>query len=117
MIRAVLDTNVYVAAVLSRTGSPSRLMSALAEGLYDAVVCPLLLDELESVLARPKIASRVSAGTSRDYLDWLSRVAVIEVDPTHVPRVCADPEDDYVLALAVSGRAASDRLRVDERIS
>jgi uncharacterized protein len=105
VIRAVLDTNVYVAAVLSRTGSPARLVSELAEGLYDAVVCPLLLDELEAVLSRPKIASRVSAETTRGYLEWLNRVAVVESDPTHIPRVCADPQDDYMLALAVSGRA------------
>ena len=105
MIRAVLDTNVYVAAVLSRTGAPARLVSALAEGLFDAVACPRLLGELEAVLARPKIASRVAAETARGYLEWLGRVAVVEADPTHIPRVCADPEDDYVLALAVVARA------------
>jgi len=105
VIRAVLDTNVYVAAVLSRTGAPARLISALSEGLYDAVVCPLLLDELETVLARPKIAARVAPETARDYLDWLGRVTAVEANPTFIPRVCADPGDDYVLALATSGRA------------
>jgi putative PIN family toxin of toxin-antitoxin system len=105
VIRAVLDTNVYVAAVLSRTGAPAQLVTALAEGLYDAVACPLLLGELEAVLSRPKIASRVTPETARDYLAWLSRVVAVEADPTPIPRVCADPGDDYLLALAVSGRA------------
>ena len=105
MIRAVLDTNVYVAAVLSRTGAPARLVSALSEGLFDAVACPLLFGELKAVLSRPKIAARVTAETARDYLEWLSRVTVVEADPAYIPRVCADPGDDYVLALAASGRA------------
>jgi len=105
VIRAVLDTNVYVAAVLSRNGAPARLVNALAEGLYDAVTCPLLLEELEAVLSRPKIASRVTAETAREYCSWLGRVTLVEADPTNVPRVCADPNDDYLVALAATAAA------------
>lgn len=105
MIRAVVDTNVYVAALLSREGSPARIIRALSEGLFDAVVCPALLWELESVLTRPKIASRLPEGAALDFLAWLGRVAVLEADPVHLAPVSADPGDDYLLALAVSSRA------------
>lgn len=105
MIRAVLYTNVYVAALLSREGSPARLMGALAEGLFDAVVCPRLVGELEGVLARPKIATRLSAAMSRTFVEWLGRVAVHEPDPDDVPSISADPDDDFLFALALASRA------------
>ena len=105
MIRAVLDTNVYVAALLSRRGAPSQLVSALGEGLFDAVTCPQQLAELAGVLARPKIAQHVSADTARDFVAWLERVAVMVPDPLEVPPVSPDPDDDYLIALARIGRA------------
>jgi len=105
VIRAVLDTNVYVAALLSRRGAPARLVSALGEGLFDAVTCPRQLAELAGVLARPKIAQHVSADTARDFMAWLERVAVMVPDPGDVPPVSPDPDDDYLIALARIGRA------------
>ncbi len=100
MIRAVLDTNVYIAAVLARNGAPARLVQALSDGIYDAVLCPALLTELESVLVRPKIARRVPADVAAAYVAWLSRVAIIDADPADVPAVSPDADDDVVLALA-----------------
>lgn len=105
MIRAVLDTNVYVAALLSRQGAPARLVAALHEGLFDALTCPKQLAELAGVLARPKIARHVSADTARDFVAWLERVAVTVPDPCDVAALSPDPDDDYLIALAHSGRA------------
>ncbi|MDO8880194.1 MAG: putative toxin-antitoxin system toxin component, PIN family [Coriobacteriia bacterium] len=105
MIRAVLDTNVYVAALLSRDGSPARLIRALGEGLFDAVVCPRLLDELLGVLRRPKIASRLEDLVAEDFVDWLGRVAISVPDPASIRQVSPDPDDDHLIALALIGRA------------
>lgn len=105
MIRAVLDTNVYVAALLSRSGTPARLMRALGDGLFDAVACPRLLAELRGVLARPKIAEHVDAETAAAFVLWLERVAVSVPDPEIIQHVSPDPDDDYLLALALIGRA------------
>ena len=105
MIRAVIDTNVYVAALLSRDGAPARIVLALADGLFDAVVCPQLLAELAGVLARPKIARHVAPDIARGYLEWLARVAILEPDPVEVSRRSPDPDDDYLVALALAGQA------------
>ena len=62
---------------------------------------PAILDELQAVLidtCRWEIARAVAA---RAEVDTLADV----VTPTDVPRVCRDPDDDEVLAIAVSGRA------------
>lgn len=100
MIRAVLDTNVYVAALLSRDAAPARLMRSLADGVFDAVVCPALLTELRGVLAQPKISARISQQDARAYVEWVERVALMEPDPIDVPDVSPDPDDDCLVALA-----------------
>jgi predicted nucleic acid-binding protein len=80
-------------------------MRALSEGLFDAIVCPSLLDELTNVLARPKIAARVAPDDARGYMEWLVRIAILEDDPDRIARVSADPGDDCLLALAAVSRA------------
>jgi putative PIN family toxin of toxin-antitoxin system len=105
VIRAVLDTNAYVAALLSAHGSPARLIGALGEGLFDAIVCPRLLDELWGVLHRPKIAARVDPTAADDFVRWLGRVAITVPDPGVVRAVSPDPGDDYLIALALIGHA------------
>lgn len=55
-MRAVLDPNVIISALLS-TGTTAAVLDAwLDQRRYDPVVCPALLGELEEVLARPKFA-------------------------------------------------------------
>jgi len=105
VIRAVLDTNVYVAALLSAHGSPARLVGALGEGLFDAIVCPRLLDELSGVLHRPKIAARLDPTVADDFVRWLGRVAITVPDPGVVRAVPPDPDDDHIVALALIGHA------------
>jgi len=100
VLRAVLDTNVYVAALLSRDGSPATIVRALADGAFDAVVCPTLMAELRTVLARPKIAERVSGETAEQFAAWLERSAVCATEPEAIDPVSPDPGDDYLIALA-----------------
>lgn len=100
MIRAVIDTNVYMAALLSRDGAPARLMRSLSDGVFDAVVCPALLGEVRGVLARPKISERVSPRDARAYVEWIERVALAQKDPVDIPGISPDPDDDYLIALA-----------------
>lgn len=66
-----------------------------------------LLAELQDVLSREKFAIRLAkAGlTSQDIVRALRRLAYV-VAPTSVPRVIKnDPDDDHVLACAVSAQA------------
>jgi len=105
VIRAVLDTNVYVAALLSRTGAPARLVQGLGDGLFDAIVCPRLIAELSGVLARQKIAQHVAAEDAREFVSWLERVGAMVPNPGEIPAASPDPDDDYLIALARIGRA------------
>lgn len=54
-MRAVLDPNVLVSAVLSPRGAPADVLRAWHDGRFELVVSPHLLDGLERVLAYPKL--------------------------------------------------------------
>lgn len=106
-MRAVLDPNILIAALLSPSGAPARLLRAWQEGAFELLVSPLLLSELERALAYPKVAERIRPEEAELFLDWLGRHATEAGDASDPPPVrSADPEDDYLIALAFGEGAA-----------
>ncbi len=105
-MRAVLDPNVIISALLSPTGSPARVVKGWLEGGYELVVSPLLLGELERALAYPKLRARVMEAEAREVIELLHRGADLCEDPTGPPPVRSpDPGDDYLVALAAANQA------------
>ncbi len=105
-MRAVLDTNVLISAILSPRGTPARLLLAWQAGAFDLVVSPALLAELRRALAYPKLERLVSRSDADSFVAWIGHSAVLATDPEGEPPVhAADPADDYLLALAASERA------------
>ena len=99
-MRAVLDPNVLISAVISPAGAPREIVTAWTQGSFDLVVSPLLLDELRDVLARPRFRRWVSAATVAEYIQGLTDAATIIEDPPAVPGLSPDPDDDYLITLA-----------------
>jgi putative PIN family toxin of toxin-antitoxin system len=93
----VLDTNIFISALLTPHGVARRVVSAAISGDYDYAVCPKLLAEIDGVASRPKIAA-VVVGAS-DFLADVRSTARIEPDPEVEP-VSRDSDDDYLVALA-----------------
>ena len=104
-MRAVLDSNVLISAVISRLGVPSLLISRWRDGDYDLIVSPLLLGELSRALAYPKLRRRVAAVDAGEYIELFRQRASVRPDPRTAARRVPDPADDYLLALAESERA------------
>jgi putative PIN family toxin of toxin-antitoxin system len=106
LIRAVIDTNVWVAGVLSAGGPPARVVDAALSGLVILVLSPAILAEYEDVLHRRELSLPLrDVDAILTYLR-LPGDHVIHVDPTEVERVCVDPDDDMFLAAAAEGGAA-----------
>lgn len=106
-MRAILDPNVLISALLSRSGTPAKVVRAWLEGRFELIVSPTLIDELERAFAYPKIAARIEAAESAELLDWLQREALVVEDPEEpADSRSEDPGDDYLLALAETERAA-----------
>ena len=106
-MRAVVDPNVHISALLAPRGAPAGVLRAWIDGAFDLIVSPLLLAELERALAYPKLRRRIPAEEAARVVGWLRRAATIVEDPAVAPPIRSlDPGDDYLLALAVTARAA-----------
>jgi putative PIN family toxin of toxin-antitoxin system len=103
--RAVLDANVYVSALLAPIGGPAQILERWADGQFDVIVSPLLLDELERVLRRPKFRKSIPLVQVDALLSALSEEGVWTDDPEAQPGATPDPGDDYLVALAREGDA------------
>jgi putative PIN family toxin of toxin-antitoxin system len=104
-VRAVLDPNVLIAALLSPRGAPAELLSRWFAGEFELVVSEGLLAELERALTCSKLRRRVSAGDAARFVSLLREASLVARDPPAPPRRSADPGDDYLLALAESKRS------------
>lgn len=107
--RAVLDTNVLVAALITPTGASARLLVELRAGAFECIVSPLLLDELREVLHRQRFRRYVSIADADLYVDAIRRDAVLVEDPPpSTETMAADPDDECLIDLARV--ASADRL-------
>ena len=104
-MRAVLDPNVLVSALLSRSGAPAQIVARWLRGEFELVLSELLLAELGRALAYPKLRARISEAHAVEFVTFLRRAAVLAPDPSDPPPRSPDPGDDYLLALAESTRA------------
>lgn len=105
-MRAVLDVNVIISALLSPEGSPARVLRAWIEGRFELVLSPLLLAELKRALAYPKLRKRITAAEAARVIEWLGGAGSVTQDPRDPPRTRSpDPDDDYLIALASGERA------------
>ena len=106
MVRAVLDANVLISAILSPRGSPARLLLAWQAGAFELVASPALLAELARALGYPKLARLIPPADADAFVAWIGRSAILAADPEAAPALRpADPNDDYLLALATAERA------------
>ncbi len=105
MLRVVLDTNIVVSGMLW-AGVPSKIMEAVYTRRIRPVVTELLLDELSSVLERPKFENRLKlVGKSVDELIRHYVVFAEVIDSPPLPRpVSVDQDDDMFIACAVTGK-------------
>jgi putative PIN family toxin of toxin-antitoxin system len=104
-VRAVLDPNILIAALLSRTGTPARLVSRWLAGEFELVASEALIAELEHALAYPKLRARISPDEAAGFVKVLRSGAVLAADPAEPERRSADAGDDYLIALAAQERA------------
>lgn len=107
-LKSVLDTNVVVAGLRSRTGASFVVLKLVERGELGMVVNAPLLDGYEEVLRRPE--QRRAHGLSDDDLRRFLRglVARVELVGTRLDRrlvLVRDPDDAVVAEAAIDGGA------------
>lgn len=105
MTRVVLDTSVFVSAVISRGGPPDVLLRAWRRNRIEVIASARLLEELERVLARPKFAAYITPSEATEFVARVRRRATILDDPAETSARTRDPDDDYLVALASHAQA------------
>jgi putative PIN family toxin of toxin-antitoxin system len=105
LIRAVIDAGVFIAGTISPHGAPAAIVRAWQAGAIELVVCPELLRELRRAFSYPRVERRVSPEAATKLVNLLEEAGVMFPDPSHIPSVCRDPDDDYLFALAHDANA------------
>lgn len=105
--RIVIDTSVFVAALIGRGGPNRELLRRCLQGVYRPLMGNSLMAEYEAVINRPAILKRVPAtsGEVQDLLDALCATA--EWVPIYYllrPNL-VDEGDNHILELATAGNA------------
>lgn len=106
MMRAVVDTNILVRAVIKPSGSVGPVLQRLRRRDYLLLISRATLDELVDVLSRPRL--RAKYGISDPVLRAVVRLMILRgelVSPQRRIAACRDPKDDKFLEVAVGGRA------------
>jgi putative PIN family toxin of toxin-antitoxin system len=104
-LRAVLDVNVLVSALLTPEGVASRLLLRCVAGDYELIASPLLIFEFARVLKYPKLRAYLTTDEARQAVGLVRQLAREVPDPNEQPRVAIDPADDHLFALASTARA------------
>lgn len=104
-MRIVLDTNIFVSALISPSGAPHRLVELWESRAFDLVTSEEQLRELARVLAYPKLAKFIRPEQANQLLGGIQAAAEFA---TNLPEIDAsrDPDDNAIPATAIAGEAA-----------
>jgi hypothetical protein len=107
MIRAVIDTNVFVSAFLSSKSSPAQLLRLLEQEQFEVVTSLELLAELERALRYDKVRRlhKLTDEQIGQSVSDLQSIAIV-VQPVPIPAVVlTDPDDNKLFSCALAGNA------------
>jgi putative PIN family toxin of toxin-antitoxin system len=105
-MRAVVDTNILVSAVITPHGSVGPVILRLRQGDYILLYANSLLAELVDVLNRPRIRQKYHLDDD-DIATVISLILLLGEEVISRQRIvaCRDPKDDKFLEVAVAGHA------------
>lgn len=105
MLRAVLDTNVILASLLSNRGAAFEILQKLRRGEWQLVLSNHLLLEYEEVLKRNAAAIHLTLDEVDLFLNAICQAAdCVELPTPRNPRL-HDPDDEPLLRLAEASHA------------
>lgn len=105
-MRAVLDANVILSALIRPTGPNGEILRRLDAGDFQMVYSPAWIEEITDILTRRRLAERYQIGPAdvARIVDLVDRQGIL-VQPSRLIEVCRDPDDNFLLAAAGQGAA------------
>ena len=108
MIRVVLDTNVLASGALGLTGGmtpPALLLHQWRAGRFQLIISDYIEKELRTTLAQPYFKRRIRSEDRELFLILLTKIAEHVAIRHRVTGIATHPEDDPILATALSAHA------------
>ena len=107
MIRAALDANVFVSAVLSPRGNPAKILAAWRAERFHLVISSAILEEIERVFHYPKVVARHRWPKEkiRAFIEDLAHLAILVPAERTLTVISEDPSDNRYLECAIAGEA------------
>ena len=106
-MRAVVDTNVFVARLLSPVGAPAQVFDLWEAQAFGLVVSEPILAEYARALSYPHLAPRLQldAPAIAELIAALRQLAILVEPAESLTVIEGDPADDRFLECAVEGGA------------
>jgi putative PIN family toxin of toxin-antitoxin system len=101
VLKAVIDSNVLISALLNSAGKPRQVVSSLESSAFTFFYPKQLIAELQNAPSKPKLAAKVTRVQVSRLIDLLERKGVL-TEPEQIPPVSRDPKDDVFLACAAA---------------
>lgn len=105
-MRAVLDVNVLISALISPRGAPAQIVAEWESGLFELIASEELIAELRRAGGYPKLRDVLDHADLEDLAEAIRGAASIGDAPAPISLRSVDPADDYLLALAAAHGAA-----------
>lgn len=104
---AVVDTNLFISALILPKGNPSRLISLWKKNAFALVTSQAMIEELELVLSRSKYEKKYGVNPSKKegVIKRIREQAHVLSSLTHPPFEVRDTKDIVVLATAIDAQA------------
>lgn len=102
-MRCVLDTNIFISALLSDDAPPARVFDLWLEHAFTLVSAEVQLSEIRRVSRYPKLKARLKPYAVGGLINRVRADALI-VRPAPLD-VSADPDDNLILGVAVAAGA------------
>lgn len=105
--RLVIDTNVFVSGLISSSGAPAKILSAIRQSRAIHVVSDPIIEEYLQVLDYPRIGKFEKI--SDEFIASIAAYLIYQthrVELTSIIRRSRDPDDDVFLQTAVDGKAS-----------
>ncbi len=103
-MRIVLDTNILIAALITKGTPPDELYQVWLEGTFELVTSTDQMVELAAVLARPRLQRYIDADEAAALVENIDTRAIVLGAPPAVS-LSPDPDDNLILAAAIAGKA------------
>lgn len=105
MISAVLDTNVLASGTVSTMNAPGQILNAWRNSQFILVTSEHIITELRQVFQKPYFQKYITSDQIKAFIDLLWNESLVSPITIKISGKTTHPEDDLMLAAAVSAKA------------